>query len=201
MSTGRPPFHRFVSWSHAKSALLRQSVRAAAGPMLPSGRPAGRGRPAALPGASSVARALADAVRSPLPGRGVRRPPAYAGWRASELGIAAVVAAGAEVQVHPAALPLDLVVILGPAERRGSERRCCFEDSVCDVARQFLGGALPVWRAVTRSQPTTPMPRRRSPPRHVGARWWPRPCRRRQPRPGPSGSHPGTCGPSTASSA
>jgi hypothetical protein len=60
-----------------------------------------------------------------------------------------VVPADTEVQVYPAALPLHLIVILGPAERRGSEQRCCFEDSVCDVARQFLEGALPVWRAVT----------------------------------------------------
>jgi hypothetical protein len=38
------------------------------------------------------------------------------------------------VQVDPAALELELVVILGRAVRRCREQRCCFKDGVCDVA-------------------------------------------------------------------
>lgn len=46
-----------------------------------------------------------------------------------------IVQPGTQMQVHSAALPLDLIVILGRAEGRGSEQRCCFEDRVCDGAR------------------------------------------------------------------
>jgi hypothetical protein len=37
-----------------------------------------------------------------------------------------LVASGPEVEVDPAALPLDLVVILGRAERQCPEQWCCF---------------------------------------------------------------------------
>jgi hypothetical protein len=37
---------------------------------------------------------------------------------------------GAEVQVHPAALPLDLVVILGRTVQWSCEQRCCVMDGV-----------------------------------------------------------------------
>jgi hypothetical protein len=42
----------------------------------------------------------------------------------------AVVSTGTKVQVDPAALPLDFVVILGRAVRRCREQRCCFKDGV-----------------------------------------------------------------------
>jgi hypothetical protein len=41
-----------------------------------------------------------------------------------------VVAAGAQVQVHPAALPLDLVVLSGRVVQWPCEQRCCVMDGV-----------------------------------------------------------------------
>jgi hypothetical protein len=55
------------------------------------------------------------------------------------LALMKVVPAGTEVQVDPAAVPLDLVVILGRAVRRCPEQRCCFTDGVCDVSGDALG--------------------------------------------------------------
>jgi hypothetical protein len=59
-----------------------------------------------------------------------------------------VIPTGAEVQVHPAALPLDLVVILSPAQWRFSDQRRCVEDDVRDAAQddreEVLGPAFVV---------------------------------------------------------
>jgi hypothetical protein len=67
----------------------------------------------------------------------------------------AVVSTGTKVQVDPAALPLDFVVILGRAAWRRPEQRCCFKDGVCDVAGSVLEEAPPDRRAVIQPQPTT----------------------------------------------
>ena len=65
----------------------------------------------ALPRAGGLARVVAGAERPPLPGRGLRRPPAATGrgQRPYRLASRRVVPAGAEMQVHPAALPLHLI--------------------------------------------------------------------------------------------
>jgi hypothetical protein len=65
-----------------------------------------------------------------LPGRGVRRPPARAGWRPRTLGVAVAVSSGAQMRVHPAALPLDLIVISGRVVQWPCEQRCCVMDGV-----------------------------------------------------------------------
>jgi hypothetical protein len=41
-----------------------------------------------------------------------------------------IVPAGAEVQIHPAALPLDVIVILGRTVQWPCEQRCCVMDGV-----------------------------------------------------------------------
>jgi hypothetical protein len=54
---------------------------------------------------------MAGAERPLLPGRGLRGPPPDPGrgQRPYRLASRRVVAAGAQVQIHPAALPIDLI--------------------------------------------------------------------------------------------
>ena len=84
--------------------LLRRGLLTAARPLLPHDQPAGSGRADALPRTGRLAWVLAAAERPPLSGRGLRRPrPATGrGQEYGALGSRWVVAAGAEVQAHPA---------------------------------------------------------------------------------------------------
>jgi hypothetical protein len=61
---------------------------------------------------------LAGPERSPLPDRGLRGPPTNPrrGQPPHRLASGPAVAAGTQVQEHPAALPLDFVVILSLAQ-------------------------------------------------------------------------------------
>jgi hypothetical protein len=87
---------------------------------------------------------VASAERPALPHRGLRGPPAGSGrGQRPQLASRQIVPAGAQVQVHPAAVPLDLVVILGRAVRRCPEQRCCFTDGVCDVVGWRPRGSTP----------------------------------------------------------
>jgi hypothetical protein len=105
------PWLAAVSCCHARSALLRRGILPAARPLLPHGRPSRRGRADALPRAGGLARVVTDPERSPLLGRGLRGPPAPAGrdQRPYRLASRWIVPAGAQVEVHPAALPLHLI--------------------------------------------------------------------------------------------
>jgi hypothetical protein len=88
-------------------------------PLLPNGHPTGRRSwPDPLPRAGRLARVLAGPKRSPLPDRGLRGPPTNPrrGQPPHRLASGRAVAAGTQVQEHPAALPLDFVVILSLAQ-------------------------------------------------------------------------------------
>jgi hypothetical protein len=116
------PIHRFVSWCHARASYYAEAFA----PMLPHDRPPRRRWPDALPGAGGVAWAVANGEWPPVPGRGMRGSPALVGWRPYSQELASVVLApGAEMEVHPAALPLDLVdlafAVLLPAGLEGEQ--------------------------------------------------------------------------------
>jgi hypothetical protein len=103
-----------LSCCHARSALLRRSLLAAAWSLLPHGRPPRRSRAESLPRAGGLAWLVASAERPALPHRGLRGPPAGSGrGPRPQLASRQIVPAGAQVPVHPAALPLDLIVISG----------------------------------------------------------------------------------------
>jgi hypothetical protein len=81
-------------------------------------------------------RALAERAYAHLSADGA---PVSAGQLAAAAGLSAsyarlasrwVVTAGAQVEIHPAALPLDLVVISGRTVQWHCERRCCVMDGV-----------------------------------------------------------------------
>jgi hypothetical protein len=78
-----------------------------------------------------MARVVAGAEWTQLSSRGLRGPLAGSerGQR-PHLASRQVVPAGAEVQVHPAALQLDLVVILGRVVQWPCEQHCCVMDGV-----------------------------------------------------------------------
>jgi hypothetical protein len=69
-----------------------------------------------------------QATQARLLGRGQARP---WGRSATAAGARRV---GPQVQVDPAALELELIVILGRGARQCPEQWCFFKDGVCDVA-------------------------------------------------------------------
>jgi hypothetical protein len=100
-----------------------------------------------LPRAGDLAWILAGAERPPLPDPGLRRPPAGAGrGQRHRLASPRVVTADAEVQIHPAALPLDLIdlplAVVLAASLESQQLRVSWERlEGCSISRTVMRAA------------------------------------------------------------